>query len=390
MLRKLGIVLAVLLVTCAGAIGGLRYFVTVNTPAPWSKPEKLETTALRERVKLPEGFAIDYYVRELPSARFMRFTPNGDLLVSTRAGKIALVERDRDADGRADGVRMLLEELDTPHGLDLRDGWLYVAETNRVSRVRFDAERGAIDGPLEVVVPELPAGGGHSTRTLRFGPDGAMYVTVGSSCNVCKEEDERRAAMLRYPADGAGYELFATGLRNSVGFDFHPQTGEIYATDNGRDLLGDEFPPCELNHVVRGGFYGWPLAHGDRVPDPEYGKGEEARVAESIPPVLGFGAHTAPLGMTFYRGSAFPEAYRGAAFVAQHGSWNRSRKSGYRVLAVKLDPRSDSAQASDFAVGFELDEDVIGRPVDVVEGPDGALYISDDYAGAIYRVAYGG
>jgi len=392
MLRKVAIVLAGLLATCGVGIGVLRSRVTVNTPLPLSilKPDKLETTALRERVKVPEGFAIDYYVRELPSARFLRFTPTGDLLVSTDAGKVVLVERDRDGDGHADGVRTLLEGLRRPHGMDLMGGWLYVAETYRVSRVRFDPERGAIDGSLEVVIPDLPTGGGHSTRTLRFGPDGAMYVTVVSSCNVCVEADERRAAMLRYQPDGSGYELFASGLRNSVGFDFQPDTGEIYATDNGRDLLGDDFPPCELNHVVRGGFYGWPIAHGDRVPDPEYGAGKEERIAASTPPVHGFGAHTAPLGITFYRGTAFPESYRGSAFVALHGSWNRSRKAGYRVVTVQLDPETGKATETGFAVGFEFEEDVIGRPVDVAEGPDGALYISDDYAGAIYRVAYGG
>jgi glucose/arabinose dehydrogenase len=216
-----------------------------------------------------------------------------------------------------------------------------------------------------------------------------MYVTVGSSCNVCNEKDERRAAMLRFQPDGSGFELFATGLRNSVGFDFQPGTGEIYATDNGRDLLGDDLPPCELNRVVRGGFYGWPLAYGARVPDPEYGTGKEQEIAASVPPVHGFGAHEAPLGITFYRGSAFPESYRGTAFVALHGSWNRTRKDGYKVVSLHW-AADGQAKETPFAQGFELDEDVIGRPVDVAEGPDGALYISDDYAGSIYRVAYGG
>ncbi len=388
----IGVILAGLLGTCAIAIGVLRSRVTVNTPLPIDalKPDKLETSALRERVKLPEGFAIDYYVRDLPRARALRFTPAGDLLVSTDRGEVKLVERDRDADGHADAVRVLFEGLRRPYGLDLWEGWLYVGETHRVSRVRFDVESGKVSGTLEVVVPDLPTGGGHSTRTLRFGPDGAMYVTVGSSCNVCEEKDARRAAMLRFQPDGSGYELFASGLRNTVGFDFQPGTGEIYATDNGRDLLGDDLPPCELNKIVRGGFYGWPLAYGDRVPDPEYGIGKDGEVAASIPPVVPFGAHVAPLGITFYRGSAFPESYRTRAFVALHGSWNRTRKAGYRVVSIEIDPRTAKGKETDFATGFEVEEDVIGRPVDVTEGPDGALYISDDYAGAIYRVAYGG
>lgn len=386
------VVLGGLVGACAIAFGVLRSRVTVNTPLPIDalKPDKLETSALRERIELPEGFAIDYYVRELPSARALRFTPAGDLLVSTDRGEVKLVERDRDGDGHADGVRLLFEGLRRPYGLDLWQGWLYVGETHRVSRVRFDVERGVADGMLEVVVPDLPTGGGHSTRTVRFGPDGAMYVTVGSSCNVCNEKDSRRAAMLRFQPDGTGFEVFATGLRNTVGFDFQPGTGEIFATDNGRDLLGDDVPPCELNHIVRGGFYGWPLAHGDRMPDPEYGIGKEREIAASLPPVVGFGAHVAPLGITFYRGTAFPEGYRGNAFVALHGSWNRTRKAGYRVVSVQLDPQTGKGSQTAFATGFEVEEDVIGRPVDVAEGPDGALYISDDYAGAIYRVAYGG
>jgi glucose/arabinose dehydrogenase len=385
-------VLVALLATCAIGIGVLRSRVTVNTPLPLAmfKPDKLETQALRARVKVPEGFAIDYYVRELPRARFMRFTPAGDLLVTTDEGKVVIVERDRDKDGHGDGMRVLFEGLRRPHGMDLWNGWLYVAETYRVSRVRFDVERGVAEGALEVVVPDLPTGGGHSTRTLRFGPDGAMYVTVGSSCNVCNEQDKRRAAMLRYQPDGSGFELFATGLRNSVGFDFQPDTNDIYATDNGRDLLGDDLPPCELNRIVPGGFYGWPNAYGERVPDPDFGKGMEKEIAASIPPVLGFGAHQAPLGITFYRGSAFPESYRGNAFVALHGSWNRTRKAGYRVVSVQLDAKTGQAKETGFATGFEVDEDVMGRPVDVAEGPDGALYISDDYGGTIYRVVYGG
>lgn len=362
---------------------------TVNTPLrrPAVEPP---LAMLRERVTLPPGFEIDYFVQGLRSARFMRFAPSGDLWVTLRSGSLVLVERDADGDGRADGVRTLLEGLREPHGLDVWDGWLYLAETHRVTRVRFDPATGALSGTPEPVVEGLPSDGGHSTRTVRFGPDRRMYVTVGSSCNVCDEEDPRRAAMLRYAPDGSDYTLFATGLRNSVGFDFHPETGEIYATDNGRDLLGDDFPPCELNRVVQGGFYGWPIANGDRVPDPDEGEAQGARIAESVPPVHGFGAHTAPLGITFYTGTAFPEEWRGRAFVALHGSWNRSKKAGYRVVAVALGEDGEPARESDFAVGFERNEDVIGRPVDVAVGPDGALYVTDDFLGAIYRIRYVG
>jgi len=395
--RKKTLLVILMLIVAAGT--GLRLSGRLPIPGvdfpvnvPLRRPdEPLTRSALQQRITVPPGFEIDYFVEDLPRARFMRFTAAGDLLVSAprNGGAIYLVSRDADGDGRADAVRTLLQDLDSPHGMDILGDWLYIAETDKVVRVRFDVERGALAGEPELVVPDLPSGGNHFTRTLRFGPDGMMYVSVGSSCNVCEEEDERRAAMLRYAPDGSGFELFATGLRNTVGFDFKPDSGEIYATDNGRDLLGDDFPPCEFNRIERGGFYGFPYAHGNRVPDPEFGAVNPARVQESIPPAFEFGAHTAPLGMTFYRGNTFPEALRGAAFVAQHGSWNRTEKAGYRVLALSFDA-SGEITASDFVTGFERDEDVIGRPADVIEGPDGALYISDDFAGAIYRVHYAG
>src|SRR6185295_749832 len=194
--------------------------------------------------------------------------------------------------------------------------------------------------------------------------------------------------------DGSGEEIYASGLRNAVGFDWQPGTGDLYGTDNGRDLLGDDFPPCELNRIVPMGFYGWPFANGNRVPDPNYGAGHEAQIAASIPPVHGFGAHTAPLGITFYVApagnapAAFPPAYAGAAFVAQHGSWNRSKKSGYQVVALHFQADGTITEEP-FATGFMSDEKVSGRPVDVAVGPDGALYVSDDFSGAIYRIAYG-
>jgi cytochrome c553 len=213
-----------------------------------------------------------------------------------------------------------------------------------------------------------------------------MYVSVGSSCNVCEEEDPRRAALLRFRPDGSGAEIHATGLRNTVGFDWRPEDGALYGTDNGRDLLGDDFPPCELNRIVAGGFYGWPVANGERRPDPDHGAGQEERIAASLPPVHGFRAHTAPLGIRFVRGATAPPALRGAALVALHGSWNRTRKDGYEVVSLHwgADGRIEERR---FVWGFLEDEDVIGRPVDVAEGPDGAFYVSDDYAGAIYRVA---
>jgi glucose/arabinose dehydrogenase len=386
----LGALVAVALVVACTLLLPERFAVNAPLLREYMGAEVPPEDEFRGRVRVPEGFEIRAYADGIRNARFLRFTDAGDLLVSSpRLGTVFLVEADRDGDGRADAVRPLLEGLDRPHGLETREGWLYVAEGSAVRRVRLDAAGRRVEGALETVVRGLPSGGNHWTRTVRFGPDGWMYVSIGSSCNVCLEEDPRRAAVVRYRPDGSGEEIYAQGLRNAVGLDFHPATGELWVTDNGRDLLGDDFPPCELNRVVRGGFYGWPFVNGASVPDPDFGTTADERIARSLPPAHGFGAHTAPLGIAFYRGTAFPERYRGAAFVALHGSWNRTRKSGYKVVALEWDA-GGSIRESDFAVGFELEEDVIGRPVDVVGGPDGALYVSDDFAGAIYRIRWSG
>ena len=347
-----------------------------------------EADVIQSRLVVPEGFSVAAYASGLPNARFLRFTPTGDLLVSQpRAGHVSLLERDANADGRADGTRVLIGDLNRPHGLELHDGWLYIAEMDAIGRVRFDAAARRLLGEYERIATGLPSGGNHWSRTVRIGPDGMLYVSVGSSCNVCEERDPRRAAILRFQADGSEPELYATGLRNAVGFDWRPGTGELFATDNGRDLLGDNFPPCELNRVERGGFYGWPFANGDRVPDPDLGAGNEERIEGSIPPVHGFAAHTAPLGIAFLREESTPPELVGSALVALHGSWNRTEKDGYKVVSLHW-AEDGSIRERDFLVGFEVDEDVIGRPVDVAQGPDGMIYVSDDFAGMVYRVAF--
>lgn len=342
-----------------------------------------------QRFRAAPGFGVSLYASELPGARMLRATRGGHLLVSlSRAGRVVLLEPDADGDGAPDGRRTLLEDLDGPHGLDIHGGWLYVAEGSAVARIRFDPETGTSEGALERIVEGLPAGGNHWTRNARIGPDGALYVSIGSSCNVCLEDDPRRAAILRYAADGSNEEIFATGLRNPVSFDWQPGTGDLYATDNGRDLLGDDFPPCELNRVVAGGFYGWPFVNGDGVADPDFGASEDPRIARAISPAHEFRAHNAPLGITFVRSPAAGPTLEGAALVALHGSWNRTHKDGYKVVSLHWQP-DGSILERDFLVGFLSGEEVIGRPVDVTEGPDGSFFVSDDYAGAVYRVARG-
>ena len=252
----------------------------------------------------------------------------------------------------------------------------------------FDQDTGTLTGAYEVVIPRLPGGGNHYKKTIRFGPDGMLYLSIGSDCNVCIEKDARRAAMMRFAADGSGGEVFATGLRNSAGFDWRPGDNALFATDNGRDLLGDDFPPCELNQIVPGGFYGWPFVNGFGVPDPDQGTGHERQARAARAPVFGFAAHNAPLGILFVRSTKLPAEYQHAALVALHGSWNRSHKDGYKVVALHW--RADGRiEAQDFVTGFLVGDDVIGRPAELAEGRDGAIYLSDDYAGAVYRIAYG-
>ena len=339
-----------------------------------------------ERLQAPAGMRVQLYSNEVPLARVMLFTPEGDLIVSrTRAGVVSLLERDRDGDGAADGHRVLFGELDGPHGLALHDGWLYVAERTTIRRVRFDAATGTTSGALEPVLTGLGTDGFHQTKTIGFGPDGWLYLSQGSSCNACIEADPRRATMMRLRPDGSGAEIYATGLRNSVGFDWAPWEGTLYATDNGRDLLGDDFPPDELNRIEQGRFYGWPYINGFGVADPDFG-GQYAGDPVPTNPVHGFRPHNAPLGIHFVREAKLPAGHERTALVALHGSWNRSVPDGYKVVALRwLD--DGTIEESDFLTGFLNEDGIIGRPAFVTEGPDGAIYVSDDYAGVVYRAS---
>jgi len=342
----------------------------IATPAP---------EVIKGRFALPAGLRLGVFAEKVANARMMEVTPAGDILVSSyRSGDVILLYRDANADGRSDGRKVLLSGLNVPHGLALYDGWLYVAETDKIIRARFDAITRTI-GKTEQVFGGLPAMGNHRTRTIAFGPDGLLYVSIGSSCNVCAEEHPYRAAMIRMSPTGGDVDLLATGLRNTVGFDWQPGTNRLYGTDNARDLLGDDIPQDELNLIVAGADYGWPHAFDQRVPDPDFGPDHMDKVAASTPPVHGLGAHHAPLGITFMRSDI--------ALVALHGSWNRTTPAGYKVVALKFNADGTIDQR-DWLTGFLGDAgDVIGRPVDIAVGADGAIYVSDDYAGVIYRVA---
>jgi glucose/arabinose dehydrogenase len=338
-----------------------------------------------ERLKVADGFEVEIYA-EVPLARWPLATTAGDLIVArTRGNAIVLVERDRNGDGRPDAIRTLVENVDHPHGLAVHDGWLYIGHRTGIARIRFDEATGHVSGAPTNIVDDFAGDGNHTTKTIGFGPDGWLYVTQGSSCNVCIETDERRATMMRMRPDGTGREIYARGLRNSVGFDWAPWDGAIYATDNGRDLLGDDFPPCELNRVERGRFYGWPFVNGNNVPDPDFGSANAALAAQAVPPVHGFRAHNAPLGIHFLRGDV-PAVYGRTALVALHGSWNRSQLDGYKVVALDF-AEDGRITERDFLTGFlGSDGAVLGRPAGVTQGVDGAIYVTDDYAGVVYRV----
>jgi len=345
----------------------------------------LEVSAARQTLTLPPGFSLDIYATDLPRARFLRFTQRGDLLVSRpHSGDIVLLQRDRDGDHRADGRRKVIDSLNRPQGMDFRGDWLYIAERDRVGRIRFDHESGGVVGTYQPIIEGLTGNGNHWSKTLGFGPDGLLYLAQGSTCNVCVEKDERRATMMRFRPDGSGGEIVATGLRNSVGFDWSPWNGGLYATDNGRDMLGDDFPPCELNRIVPGNFYGWPYFNGDNVPDPDMGPDPAASSRSPTAPVHNFRAHNAPLGIRFVDTAAWPGDYQRVALVALHGSWNRSVPDGYQVVSLHFD--GDTIEERPFLDGFHRAGKTYGRPVDVAQGPDGAIYISDDYASTVYRI----
>ena len=285
----------------------------------------------KDAVNLPPGFGISVFVEGLRGPRMMTLGPEGQIYVAERgAGQIVRLP-DQDHDGVADGVETAAEGLDAPSSIDFfRDGSLYVGETTRILRLS-DPDGDGFFQEQEIVIDGLPSGG-HNTRTVLFSPDWEyLFVSIGSSCNVCVEEDPRRATIMRYRPDGSEGEIYAKGLRNAVGITFRPGTGELWATNNGRDWLGDNQPPETIYDVEEGDDAGWPRCHSGRIPDPEYGEpGACEGVAE---PVIEMQAHAAPLGLTFYTGEQFPESYRGDLFIALHGSWNRTVPTGYRLCA---------------------------------------------------------
>ena len=337
------------------------------------------------KIKLPPGFQISIYANNVKGARSMVLSKSGILFIGTYGGNVYAV-LDTNKDNRADEVIVIAQGLNTPNGVALRNGVLYVAEINRV--IRYDNIEAHIKYPSRPVVVDdtFPKDTHHGLKFIRFGPDGLLYVPVGAPCNVCEREDSRYASIMRMQPDGTGLEIFAHGVRNSVGFDWHPQTQELWFTDNGRDWLGDDLPPDELNRAPQSALhFGFPYCHGGYIPDPEFG--HKRKCEEFIPPAMKLGPHVASLGMRFYTGTMFPDEYRNQIFIAEHGSWNRSTPIGYRVTLVQV-VDNQAVKYKVFANGWLQDGRAWGRPVDVLVMPDGALLVSDDQADVIYRISY--
>jgi glucose/arabinose dehydrogenase len=333
-------------------------------------------------IVLPDGFSIDIYSDEVPKARSMALGDNGTVFVGTRKDSKVYALIPQDSGGAR--VVTVARNLKAPNGVAFHDGALYIAETTRITR--YDDIENSLDNIPEpaIVNDTIPGASHHNWRYIAFGPDNKLYISIGAPCNICDRKGF--ANISRLNADGTGLEVFAEGIRNSVGFTWHPRTGDFWFTDNGRDMLGDDTPPGELNLAAQAGMhFGFPYCHGGDVKDPEFG--EQRSCGEFTAPAQKLGAHVAPLGVKFYTGEMFPPEYRGQIFIAEHGSWNRSKKIGYRISLVRLEG-SEAQSYETFAEGWLQGDDVSGRPVDLLILDDGSLLVSDDKAGRIYRISY--
>ncbi|MGA1790519.1 MAG: PQQ-dependent sugar dehydrogenase [bacterium] len=338
------------------------------------------------QINLPPGFEISIYASPVQGARSMTLSPQGILYVGTRSeGKVYAVV-DHDQNHKADEILTIAQGLNSPNGVAFRNNALYVAEIDRV--LKYDRIESRLKNPPKpfILNDSFPKDTHHGWKFIRFGPDGMLYIPVGAPCNVCERKDERYATIMRMQADGSGLEIFARGVRNTVGFDWHPDTKTLWFTDNGRDWLGDDLPPDELNHAPEIGLhFGFPYCHGKEIRDPKFGEKHLCKAFTA--PAKELGPHVAALGMRFYTGAMFPKAYKNRIFIAEHGSWNRSSPIGYRVSMIKFE-ENGTLSYDVFAEGWLKGSWAWGRPVDVLVMGDGALLVSDDKAGVIYRISY--
>jgi glucose/arabinose dehydrogenase len=340
-----------------------------------------------ENIRLPEGFEITVFAL-VENARSLTQSPSGTIYVGSRNAGHVVALRDNDQDGVAEKQYVIASGLNTPNGVAFSNGDLYVAEINRI--LKFSNIENQLDNPpdYEVVYDDYPKDRHHGWKFIAFGPDGRLYVPVGAPCNICESADIY-ASITSINPDGSDRRIFASGVRNTVGFTWHPDTREMWFTDNGRDWLGDNYPPCELNYAPRSGLhFGYPYCHGGDISDPEFG--HKFPCSDFTRPAYNLGPHVAPLGLRFYTGEMFPENYHHNLIIAEHGSWNRSRKIGYRLMKVNIEDQQKATTYEVFAEGWlnEETQEAWGRPVDVEVLPDGSLLVSDDYANLVYRISY--
>jgi len=343
-----------------------------------------------EYLSLPPGFKAEIYADKILNARAMALSPNGILYVGSRSAGNVYAVIDDNGDNRADRIITIADNLLMPVGVAWNDGDLYVSAVSKI--LRFDDIDNHLDAVPEpvIITGDYPTNRAHGWKYIAFGPDGYLYVPVGAPCNICNRDEEIYSTITRIKPDGSDREIVAHGVRNTVGFDWHPETGELWFTDNGRDWMGDDLPPDELNRLETvGQHFGYPFVHGNNIIDPEYGVAGEATGLDFTPPVQELGPHVAALGMLFYTGDMFPEEYKNQILIAEHGSWNRSSKIGYRVSLVRLDG-NNATSYEPFADGWlqQPSEQVLGRPVDIIQMPDGSILVSDDHLNKIYRITY--
>jgi glucose/arabinose dehydrogenase len=357
-----------------------------QTKSAYNPPERAKDPEIQlEKIDLPKGFKIEVFAENIDDARSMEVGKDGIIFVGNRRGDKVYAVVDEDNDYKADKKYVIVEGLNMPNGIALKGDDLYVAEVNRILKFAdiYNTYKNSPD--YEVIYDEYPTDRHHGWKYIAFGPEGKLYVPVGAPCNICAPE-EIYASITRMDPDGSNMEIFAHGIRNTVGFAWHPETENLWFTDNGRDKMGDNRPPDELNKITEKGMhFGYPYCHGKNISDPKYGDRKDCD--QFTPPQKELGPHVAALGMIFYTGDMFPEEYRNQILLAEHGSWNRSEKIGYRLQLVTLE-NNEAKKYKTFAKGWLQGDDVWGRPVDIKQLPDGSILVSDDYANAIYRITY--
>jgi glucose/arabinose dehydrogenase len=387
-MKKLAYTILILAALCI-----IAYFIkqkySLNPPIKAFNGTAAASSLPLDSLTLPAGFKINIYAKDVENARSICLSPSNTLFVGNRDKDKVYALRDEDNDGFAEKKYIIYTGGHMPNGVAFKDGDLYIAEVNRILKIEDIESKLKNPGKPIVVYDKFPTIDHHGWKYIAFGPDGKLYVPVGAPCNICDDKDSIFNTITRMNADGSGLEIVADGVRNSVGFTWHPDTKQLWFTDNGRDMLGDDVPNCELNNVTKmKQHFGFPYCHEGEILDPEFGKNKNC--SDYVKPVAKIGPHTAPLGVEYYRNTAFPAMYNDVFFIAKHGSWNRKEKIGYDIDMVKVDVNGKLIDKKTFISGWlsKNKKDVWGRPVDLEVMKDGSLLISDDYANCIYRVTY--